>query len=122
MKYCIHFQELNEQIAHLKDQLQELKAKTGLEEKFLKKSTQVKLHYDSNQCTLCAISVQATVEIAQHKLDTSTSGLESSKQDLEQKLTEEKTASQAILDYLNKHYNVLNLIFMKMSDFGFLSL
>ena len=43
MKYCIHFQELNEQIAHLKDQLQELKAKTGLEEKFLKKSTQVEL-------------------------------------------------------------------------------
>ena len=34
-------QELNEQIAHLKDQLQEMKAKTGLEEKFIKKSTQV---------------------------------------------------------------------------------
>ena len=34
-------QELNEEIAHLKDQLQELKAKTGLEERFIKKSTQV---------------------------------------------------------------------------------
>lgn len=36
-----NWQELNEQIAHLKDQLQELKAKTGLEEKFIKKSTKV---------------------------------------------------------------------------------
>ena len=66
--------------------------------------------------------MQATVEIAQHKLDTSSSGLEGSKQDLEQKLKEEKTASQAILDYLNKHYNVTNLFFIKMSDFCFLPL
>ena len=38
---CVCLQELNEKIAHLKDQLQELKAKTGLESKFVKKSTQV---------------------------------------------------------------------------------
>ena len=37
----LHLQELNEKIAHLKDQLQELKAKTGLEAKFIRKSTQV---------------------------------------------------------------------------------
>ncbi|CAI8049954.1 Dynein regulatory complex protein 9 [Geodia barretti] len=63
--------ELNETIAHLKDQLQELKAKTGLEEKFIKKST------------------QATVEIVQHRLDNSVTGLEGSNQGLEQKLRRE---------------------------------
>jgi len=36
-----HTQHLNEQIAHLKDQLQELKAKTNLEAKYIKKETQV---------------------------------------------------------------------------------
>ena len=35
-------QELNEKIAHLKDQLQELKAKTGLEAKYTSKATQVR--------------------------------------------------------------------------------
>jgi len=34
-------QKLNETIAHLKDQLQELKAKTGLEAKYVKKEAQV---------------------------------------------------------------------------------
>lgn len=37
----VHAQELNERIAHLKDQLQELKAKTGLEAKYTNKATQV---------------------------------------------------------------------------------
>ncbi len=35
-------QELNEKIAHCKDQLQELKAKTGLEAKYVKKKSQVR--------------------------------------------------------------------------------
>ena len=39
--YAINFQQLNEQIAHYKDQLQELKAKTNLEAKFIKKECQV---------------------------------------------------------------------------------
>ena len=50
--------------------------------------------------------MKATVEIVQHRLDNSVTGLESSKQGLEQKFREEKEASQAILDYLNQHYNV----------------
>ena len=36
-------QRLDEQIAHLKDQLQELKAKTNLEAKYIKKESQVGL-------------------------------------------------------------------------------
>ena len=36
-------QRLDEQIAHLKDQLQELKAKTNLEAKYMKKESQVGL-------------------------------------------------------------------------------
>ncbi len=36
-----HTQELSEQIAHLRDQLQELKAKTSLEAKYVKKESQV---------------------------------------------------------------------------------
>ena len=50
--------------------------------------------------------MKATVEIVQHRLDNSVTGLEGSNQGLEQKLREEKEASQAILDYLNQHYNV----------------
>ena len=36
-----YLQKLNEMIAHLKDQLQEMKAKTGLEAKYVKKEAQV---------------------------------------------------------------------------------
>ena len=53
-----HTQHLNEQIAHLKDQLQELKAKTNLEAKYVKKETQVgtilsKVHCLQSNFTLC---------------------------------------------------------------------
>ena len=50
--------------------------------------------------------MQATVEIVQHRLDTSASELESSKEELEQNFKEEKEASQAITNYLSTHYNV----------------
>ena len=53
-----HTQHLNEQIAHLKDQLQELKAKTNLEAKYVKKETQVgiipsKVYCLQSNFTLC---------------------------------------------------------------------
>ena len=40
LNYSIQ-QKKNEMIAHLKDQLQEMKAKTGLEAKYVKKEAQV---------------------------------------------------------------------------------
>ena len=46
------------------------------------------------------------MEIVQHRLDRSVSELGEGKQTLEQRLNEEKAASGAILDYLDKHYNV----------------
>ena len=44
-------QQRNEMIAHLKDQLQEMKAKTSMEGKYIKKDAEVKFsntlsHYD----------------------------------------------------------------------------
>lgn len=38
-------QQLDEQIAHYKDQIQELKAKSNLEAKYVKKESQVKGHH-----------------------------------------------------------------------------
>lgn len=49
MHYII--QALDEQTAYLKDQLQELKARTGLETKYIKKQTQVSTWYVSTQPT-----------------------------------------------------------------------
>lgn len=50
---CIVYiiQALDEQTAYLKDQLQELKARTGLETKYIKKQTQVSTWYVSTQPT-----------------------------------------------------------------------
>ena len=38
-------QQRNEMIAHLKDQLQEMKAKTSMEGKYIKKDAEVKFSY-----------------------------------------------------------------------------
>ena len=53
---------------------------------------------------------QATVEITQHLLDRSASGLGKTKEELEQSLTEEREASETILEYLNRHYSVREFI------------
>ena len=49
------------------------------------------------------------MEIVQHRLDRDMSGMEGSRRELEQKLREEKEASESILNYLQKHYNVSSL-------------
>ena len=46
------------------------------------------------------------MERVQHGFDRGVEGLEGTKRQLEQKLREEKEASNSILDYLEKHYNV----------------
>ena len=54
-------------------------------------------------------SLQAEVEITQHCYDRDAVDLEKRKSELEQKLAEEKKASESILNYLDKHYTVRNL-------------
>lgn len=41
--YCLNLQQRNEMIAHLKDQLQEMKAKTSMEGKYIKKDAEVQM-------------------------------------------------------------------------------
>ena len=50
------------------------------------------------------------MEITQHLLDRSASGLGKTKEELEQSLTEEREASETILEYLNRHYSVREFI------------
>ncbi|XP_041120287.1 dynein regulatory complex protein 9-like [Polyodon spathula] len=46
----LELQRRNEMIAHLKDQLQEMKAKTGLEEKYMKKSCELQVTQGQKIC------------------------------------------------------------------------
>lgn len=80
---------LNEQTAHLKDQLQELKAKTSLEGKYITKETEV--HLEVSKC--------------RHRNEAE--ALESEEKHLKQKLEEEGTASHSVEEYLTKHYEDL---------------
>ena len=46
------FQRRNEMIAHLKDQLQEMKAKTAMERKYVQKSSEVSVTQTKKKCDL----------------------------------------------------------------------
>lgn len=81
-------QELNEQTAHLKDQLQEWKAKTGLEAKYVKKERQV------------------CVEVQQRHQALDVEAMEEEVRVLKQKIEEEKKVSDSIEEYLKTHYQV----------------
>ena len=56
-------QKRNEMIAHLKDQLQEMKAKTGMESKYVKKVVDVSVAQTQKRCRLAEEKTKADIEV-----------------------------------------------------------
>lgn len=82
----IQIQQRLEMISHLKDQLQEMKAKSNMEGKYIKKCAEVAVAQTQRRCF---ISERDTKEEADH---------------LRRKIDEEERANQEIISYLNKHH------------------
>jgi hypothetical protein len=62
-------QKRNELIAHLKDRLQELKAKTNMEAKYVKKSTDNSVEQAKKRCDLSEIELKQQIEKLQEQID-----------------------------------------------------
>ncbi len=56
-------QQRNELIAHLKDRLQELKAKTQMEAKYVKKSTDNSVAQVKKKCDLSEVELRQHIEV-----------------------------------------------------------
>uniref|UniRef100_A0A1X7T4W8 Uncharacterized protein n=1 Tax=Amphimedon queenslandica TaxID=400682 RepID=A0A1X7T4W8_AMPQE len=82
--------KLDEDVAHCKDQLQELKARTGLLNKYIKKQSDVK------------------VQCSQRQQQNKESDLYNERERLKQELAEEKRAHAEIENYLKKHIEDLD--------------
>lgn len=62
-------QERNEMIAHLKDQLQEMKAKTNMEGKYIKKCAEVSVAQTQKKCSLSEKEMKDEIEKYRHDID-----------------------------------------------------
>jgi len=85
----VEVQKRNEMIAHLKDQLQETKAKTAMESKYIKKDAEVR------------------VACAQRKCQMTETELKDETKDLEHKLEDESRCNAEIESYLKTHHTLL---------------
>ena len=56
-------QQRNEKIAHLKDQLQEMKAKTGMEGKYIKKDAEVRVNCTQKRCAQTENEMKEELEV-----------------------------------------------------------
>lgn len=65
----LEIQSRNEMIAHLKDQLQETRAKTSMERKYIEKECQVQKVMRGKQCTLEESELQAELDRLQMSLE-----------------------------------------------------
>ncbi|RNA25218.1 IQ domain-containing G [Brachionus plicatilis] len=65
----VEIQKRNELIAHLKDKLQELKAKTNMEAKYVKKSTDNSVSQTKKKCDLSETDLKANIEKLQEQID-----------------------------------------------------
>ena len=59
----VEVQKRNELIAHLKDRLQELKAKTNMEAKYVKKSTDNSVAQTKKKCDLSEAELKQQIEV-----------------------------------------------------------
>ena len=100
------FQALDEQTAYLKDQLQELKARTGLETGYIKKQTQVSLSTALSVTISHCDVAQSQVQCSQRRNQLSEENLTDERDKLEQQLDEEKRAHDNIVTYLKEHTEV----------------
>lgn len=78
-------QDRNEMIAHLKDQLQEMKAKTNMEGKYSKKCTEVRVAQTQKKCSIEEKNMKDEIETLRHDID------------------EEIRVNEEIKSYLNTH-------------------
>ncbi|CAF0822487.1 unnamed protein product, partial [Brachionus calyciflorus] len=65
----VEIQKRNELIAHLKDRLQELKAKTNMEAKYVKKSTDNSVAQTKKKCDLSEQELKTNIEKLQEQID-----------------------------------------------------
>jgi len=65
----VEIQKRNELIAHLKDRLQELKAKTNMEAKYVKKSTDNSVAQTKKKCDLSEVELKQQIENVQEQID-----------------------------------------------------
>ena len=59
----VELQKRNNMIAHFKDQLQELKAKTNMEGKYIKKSAEVGVAQTQKRCQISEKEMQTEIEV-----------------------------------------------------------
>ncbi len=59
----VELHQRNEMIAHLKDQLQEMKAKTSMEGKYIKKSAEVGVAQTQKRCNMAEKSMKDEIEV-----------------------------------------------------------
>jgi len=85
----LEVQKRNEMIAHLKDQLQETKAKTAMESKYIKKDAEVR------------------VSCAQRKCQQTEQELKDESKELERRLEDESRCNAEIESYLRTHHTLL---------------
>jgi len=86
-------QQRMEMIAHLKDQLQEMKAKTNMEGKYIKKRAEVSVAQTQKRCNMAEKEMRAEIDQLRQKIDEETrvnaeieSFLRAHQMDLEQKV------------------------------------
>ncbi|RMX60319.1 hypothetical protein pdam_00018793 [Pocillopora damicornis] len=83
-------QQRNEMIAHLKDQLQEMKAKTSMEGKYIKKDAEVRVSCTQKRCQQAEGSLKEDLETLRYKID------------------EEARVNSEIETYLRQHHQILD--------------
>merc|ERR1711976_468206 len=65
----VEIQQRNEMIAHLKDQLQEMKAKTNMEGKYIKKCAEVSVAQTQKRCNLAERNNRDEIEKLKDEID-----------------------------------------------------
>lgn len=112
----VEIQQRNEMISHLKDQLQEMKAKTNMEGKYIKKCAEVAVAQSQKKCVISEKDMKEEIERLQVRTDEEndahekiTSYLQTHQKDLEKKLEfwiekyeTDKEAKQKELDTLKQ--------------------
>ena len=65
----LEIQQRNEMIAHLKDQLQEMKAKSNMEGKYVKKNAENQVHQNQQRCHLSEQQLKSEVDSVKNALE-----------------------------------------------------
>ncbi|XP_022088174.1 IQ domain-containing protein G-like [Acanthaster planci] len=94
-------QQRNEMIAHLKDQLQEMKAKTSMEGKYVQKDAEVAVYQVQKRCMLSEKQLKDEIELIKKKIDEEIRV----NQEIEQYLKAHQTELEEKVDYWMEKYD-----------------